>query len=71
MEQADMFPVYKYKQSSMFASKIDRDGKRMRNSMSTVGGVITHSVSNAKSIGLLNGIQPFKSPSGGLEPDLA
>ena len=62
-----MFPVYKYKQSSVFASKIGREGKRMRNSMSTVGGVITHSVG---SINKLGGIQPFKqlSPNGGLEP---
>jgi len=64
-----MLPIYKYEQSSMFASKIDRDGRCMLNSMTTVGGAITHSVDSTKNINLLHGVHPFKSPSGGFEPD--
>ena len=31
-EKTDLAPIYKYKQSSMFASKVDRNsGKRIRN----------------------------------------
>lgn len=32
-----MFPIYKYKQSSAFASKVDRQGRRMRNSYNGFG----------------------------------
>lgn len=31
-EKTELFPIYKYKPSSVFASKVDRQGQRMRNS---------------------------------------
>lgn len=42
-DRTDLFPIYKYKQSSAFASKVDRQGQRMRNSLQNLGGAITHS----------------------------
>ena len=62
-EKTDLFPIYKYKQSSVFASKVDRQGQRMRNSLQTLGGAITHSFGvPGKNKSLLQGIQPMLSP---------
>jgi hypothetical protein len=37
-EKTDLAPIYKYKQSSVFASKVDRNsGKRLRNTQSELG----------------------------------
>jgi hypothetical protein len=37
-EKTDLAPIYKYKQSSMFASKVDRvTGKPLRNANSELG----------------------------------
>ncbi len=43
-ESKDVVPIYKYKQSSVFASKVDRQGGRMRNSEM----VTTHSTQLGK-----------------------
>ena len=43
-EKSEVFPLYKYKQSSAFASKVDRQGRRMRSSLSGIGGAITHNI---------------------------
>jgi Sperm-tail PG-rich repeat len=69
-EKAEVFPLYKYKQSSAFASKVDRTGRRMRNSLTGIGGAITHSGAIGKSSkttsALGGGIKSFNplSPQG-------
>lgn len=47
-EKVEVFPIYKYKQSSMFASKVDRISKKNRNSLNGLGNALTTSGSKVR-----------------------
>jgi hypothetical protein len=69
-EKVEVFPIYKYKQSSMFASKVDRISKKNRNSMNGLGQALTTSGSkvrartNLTSKGIIRSLNPI-SPTNG------
>ena len=64
-EKSDIAPIYKYKQTSVFASKVDRVGNRMRNSQSEMGN--THTLKGRIAAGV-NSTNPL-SPAHGVNPD--
>ncbi len=55
-EKTDLAPIYKYKQSSVFASKVDRQGKKVRNANSEMGH--THKARTAAGIKSTNPLSP-------------
>lgn len=65
-EKAEVFPLYKYKQSSAFASKVDRQGQRMRNSVTGMMTLTTGSkfVSKTHSALGAKGLNPLSPQNG-------
>jgi hypothetical protein len=72
-EKVEVVPVYKYKQSSMFASKVDRVGRKMRNSFNdnmTTGNVKVKSKLVSAGVKPQHALSPlYENPNGDMMDD--
>ncbi len=65
-EKSDIVPLYKYKQSSVFASKVDRNGRKIRNAHSELGA--PHALGKGRAAANVKSTNPL-SPNQGSLPD--